>query len=421
MNVLLPHQALAAAALALTLLAPAHAADEAAAPPAHWVATWTASPQATWGADFVLPNNAPDRLRDQTVRQVARISVGGARVRIALSNAYGREPVTIGAARIARSLGADRIDAGSDRALTFGGRASVVLLPGAPALSDPVELSAPALAELAVSLYLPHDTALRSFHWEGSQDAFLARGDRSAQPALDGAGKMSSRPYVSGVYVESARPTRTVVAFGDSITDGAASTPNRNHRWPDFLAQRLAPHDIAVLNAGISGAQVLNDGMGVSALARFERDVLAQRPDSVVLLMGINDIGWPGSSFEPAREAMSAQRLIDGYRQLIARARQAGVHIVGATLTPFEDALPDAPVKHYFHPDKEKVRQQVNAWIRTGGEFDAVADFDALLRDPEHPARMQAAFDSGDRLHPGDAGYRAMADSLDEAVLFGAQ
>ncbi|BAV99121.1 SGNH/GDSL hydrolase family protein [Lysobacter enzymogenes] len=404
-----------AAALALSLLAPAHAGEAT-----QWTSTWIASPQATWGADFVLPNNAPDRIGDQTIRQVARISVGGERVRIALSNAYGREPVTIGAAHIARSLGGSRIDAGSDRALTFGGRSSVTLLPGAPVLSDPVELSAPALAEVAVSLYVPQDTALRSFHWEGLRDAYLAQGDRSAQAALDGAATIPSRPYLSGIYVESARRARSVVAFGDSITDGAASTPNRNRRWPDALAERLAPRGIAVLNAGISGAQVLNDGMGVNALARFERDVLAQRPDSVVVLMGINDIGWPGSTFEPAREAMSAQRLIDGYRQLIARARQAGVRIVGATLTPFEDALPDAPVKHYFNPDKERVRQQVNAWIRSSGEFDAVADFDALLRDPAHPTRMRAAFDSGDRLHPGDAGYRAMADSLDEAVLFGA-
>ena len=269
---------------------------------------------------------------------------------------------------------------------------------------------------------LPHRNSTTSARTgnEGLRDAYLAQGDRSAQAALDGAATIPSRPYLSGIYVESARRARSVVAFGDSITDGAASTPNRNRRWPDALAERLAPRGIAVLNAGISGAQVLNDGMGVNALARFERDVLAQRPDSVVVLMGINDIGWPGSTFEPAREAMSAQRLIDGYRQLIARARQAGVRIVGATLTPFEDALPDAPVKHYFNPDKERVRQQVNAWIRSSGEFDAVADFDALLRDPAHPTRMRAAFDSGDRLHPGDAGYRAMADSLDEAVLFGA-
>ncbi len=404
-----------AAALALSLLAPAHAGDAT-----RWTGTWIASPQATWGADFVLPNNAPDRVRDQTIRQVARLSVGGERVRIALSNAYGHEPVTIGAARIARSLGGSRIDAGSDRALTFGGRSSVTLLPGAPVLSDPVDLRAPALAEVAVSLYLPQDTALRSFHWEGLRDAYLVQGDRSAQTALDGAATIPSRPYLSAIYVESARRARSVVAFGDSITDGAASTPNRNRRWPDALAERLAPRGIAVLNAGISGAQVLNDGMGVNALARFERDVLAQRPDSVVVLMGINDIGWPGSTFEPTREAMSAHRLIDGYRQLIARSRQAGVRIVGATLTPFEDALPDAPVKQYFNPDKERVRQQVNAWIRGSGEFDAVADFDALLRDPAHPARMRAAFDSGDRLHPGDAGYRAMADSLDEALLFGA-
>lgn len=416
MNAFSPRKPLAALAVALSLLAPVHAAE-----PTRWVGTWAASPQPTWGAGFVLPNNAPDRLGDQTVRQVARISLGGERVRIALSNAYGRAPVTVGAARIARSLGGDRIDAASDRALTFGGKPSVTLLPGAPMLSDPVELSAPALAELAVSLYLPDDAALRSFHWEGAQDAYLARGDRSAQPALDGADKISTRPYLSGVYVESARPVRSVIAFGDSITDGAASTPNRNRRWPDFLAQRLAARDIAVLNAGISGAQVLNDGMGVSALARFERDVLAQRPDTVVLLMGINDIGWPGSSFEPTREAMSAPRLIDGYRQLIARARQSGVRIVGATLTPFEGALPDAPVKRYFDPQKENVRQQVNAWIRSSGEFDAVADFDALLRDPAHPARMQAVFDSGDRLHPGDAGYRAMADSLDDTLLFGAR
>ncbi|MBX9402093.1 SGNH/GDSL hydrolase family protein [Lysobacter sp. BMK333-48F3] len=408
---------LAAAALALGLATPVRAADSQAAP--HWVGSWIASPQATWGADFVLPNGAPARLHDQTLRQVARVSVGGGRVRIALSNAYGDAPVTIGAARIARSAGGSRIEPGSDRVLTFGGRREVTLLPGAPVLSDPVELKLAALAEVAVSLYLPQDTALRSFHWEGRQDAFLVAGDRTAQARLDGGDVLQTRPFLSGVYVEAAQPVRRVVAFGDSITDGAASTPNRYQRWPDFLAQRLAPRGVAVLNAGISGARVLSDGMGVSALARFERDVLSQRPDTVVLLMGINDIAWPGSSFEPAREAVDAQRLIDGYRQLIARARLQSVRIVGATLTPFEGALPGTPIHDYYSPAKERVRQTVNAWIRDSGEFDAVVDFDAIVRDPQRPTQFLPVYDSGDRLHPGDAGYRAMAAALDEPLLFG--
>lgn len=403
------------AALPAILAAPANAAD------GHWVASWSASPQPTWDAGFVLPNGAPPRLRDQTLRQVARLSVGGRRVRIALSNAYGEAPVTIGAARIARSAGGARIDPASDRALSFGGRPGVTLPPGAPVLSDPVELDLAALAEVAVSLYLPQDTALRSFHWEGRQDAYLAQGERSAAADLDPAQVLQTRPFLSGVYVETARPTRRVVALGDSITDGAGSSPNRNQRWPDLLAQRLAPRDVAVLNAGISGGRLLSDGMGASALARFERDVLSLCPDSVLVLIGINDIAWPGSSFEPGRAAVGAASLIAGYRQLIARAQVHGVRIVGATLTPFEGALPDAPIRDYYNRDKERLRQAVNAWIRDSGEFDAVVDFDAITRDPRHPRRLLPAYDSGDRLHPGDAGYRAMADAVDEAVLLGAR
>ncbi|MGH8081596.1 MAG: SGNH/GDSL hydrolase family protein [Lysobacter sp.] len=407
----------AAAALAVALTAPVAPAQ--AAETARWVGTWSASPQATWAEGFVLPNGAPERLHDQTVRQIARVSVGGGRVRIALSNAYGERPVTIGAARIARSGGGSRIDPASDRALTFGGRPNVTLPPGAPVLSDPVDLEVAALGEVAVSLYLPDDTTLRSFHWEGRQDAYLVSGDRSADALIDNGTVLQTRPFLSGVYVESSRAIRTVVALGDSITDGAASTPNRNQRWPDVLAQRLAARDVAVLNAGISGGQLLNDGMGVSALARFERDVLSFKPDTVLVMLGTNDIGWPGSSFEPKREAMSAERLIDGYRQLIARARLNSVRIVGATLTPFEGALPDAPIHDYYNTDKEKVRQAVNAWIRSSGEFDAVVDFDAVARDPKHPQRFLPAYDSGDRLHPGDAGYRAMAAAIDETTLFG--
>lgn len=408
-------------AIALIAALPAIQAAPAKAADGHWVGSWSASPQPTWDAGFVLPNGAPPRLHDQTLRQVARLSVGGQRVRIALSNAYGSEPVTIGAARIARSAGGARIDPASDRALSFGGRPGVTLPPGAPVLSDPVELDLAALGEVAVSLYLPQDTALRSFHWEGRQDAYLAQGERSAAVDLDRAQVLQTRPFLSGVYVETARPTRSVVALGDSITDGAGSSPNRNQRWPDLLAQRLAPRDVAVLNAGISGGRLLSDGMGASALARFERDVLSLRPDSVLVLIGINDIAWPGSSFEPERAAVGAASLIAGYRQLIARAQVHGVRIVGATLTPFEGALPDAPIRDYYNRDKERLRQAVNAWIRDSGEFDAVVDFDAITRDPRHPRRLRPAYDSGDRLHPGDAGYRAMAEAVDEAVLFGAR
>lgn len=405
---------LTAALLAIAFIAPAQAAETGRS-----VATWTASPQPTWDAGFVLPTGAPAELRDQTLRQVARVSVGGTRVRIELSNAYGDRPVTIGAAHIARSAGGAGIETGSDRALSFGGQPSVTILPGAPVLSDPVDLEVAALGEVAVSLYLPQTTPLKTFHWEGRQDAYLVAGNRVADVTLAKGQVLQTRPLLSGVIVDAPRPTRSVIALGDSITDGAGSTPNRNQRWPDVLAARLAQRDVAVLNAGISGGQVLNDGMGVSALARFERDVLGRKADAAIVLLGINDIAWPGSSFEPQREAMTAERLIAGYRQLIARARTQSLRIVGATLTPFEGALEGSPIRGYYDRDKDRVRQSVNEWIRSSGEFDAVVDFDAVVRDPQHPARFLPAYDSGDHLHPGDAGYRAMAAAIDEALLFG--
>jgi lysophospholipase L1-like esterase len=252
-----------------------------------------------------------------------------------------------------------------------------------------------------------------TFHWGDQQTAYIADGNVANDAQMTGARLIKARVFLGGVLVAAAPANRTIIAFGDSITDGNGSTPDLDRRWPDVLAQRLAPRGIAVVNAGISGARVLSDRMGVNALARFEHDVLGHPGDkTVILLMGINDIGWPGSPFAPTDRPLTADALIAGYRQLIAEARMHQVRIVGATLPPFEGALSGTPFEGHFSPAKDAVRMAVNRWIRTGGGFDAVIDFDALLRDPDRSSRMLPAFDSGDHLHPGDAGYKAMADAI---------
>ncbi|MFC5473380.1 SGNH/GDSL hydrolase family protein [Paraherbaspirillum soli] len=413
-------------AATLTLLAmltaPAMASQvaDAASAPHQWVGSWSASPQPVWGPDFVLPTNIPATLSNQTVRQIAKVSLGGKRARVVLSNEYGATPLVIGAAHIALAGSGSDIAAGSDRVLTFNGRSAVTIAPGAPVVSDPVDLEIAPLATVAVSMFLPQTTALSTFHWDGKQTAYITPGNRVDATSIKTEQTLEARLFLSTILVEAAPTSRVVATFGDSITDGAASTSNRNQRWPDLLAQRLAKQQVAVLNAGISGAKVLSDKMGVNALARFDRDVLNQpNLDTVILMMGINDISWPGSSLAPHDPALSAEQLIAGYRQLIARAHLRKVRIVGATLTPFEGALQGSEINGYYSAGKEQLRQAVNHWIRSSGEFDAVADFDAALRDPKHPTRFLPAFDSGDHLHPGDSGYQAMADAIDLKVLIG--
>jgi lysophospholipase L1-like esterase len=411
-----------AAGLALTLsaaiaLSPANAGEQ-------WTASWYASPQSSWGPDFALPTGVPAMLERQTVRETARISVGGKRVRVVLSNRYGTQPLVIGEAHIARAASTPEgpteqgaIAAASDRALTFGGQRGAVIAPGAPLISDPLDMPVASLERLTVSIYLPQATPLTTFHWGAQQTGRIAAGNVAAERVLKNAQPLQGRALLSGILVDAEAAPRLVVAFGDSITDGNGSTPDRDHRWPDYLAEQLSAQGIAVVNAGISGARLLGDAMGRNAAARFEQDVVAQPGvKTVLVLLGINDIGWPQTAFAPNEQPMTSERMIAAYRQLIAQSRTHGIRIVGATLPPFEGALQDTPLAGYWTPAKDAVRREVNRWIRDGGEFDAVVDIDGLLRDAGRPSKMQARFDSGDHLHPGDTGYQAIAAAMQAVV-----
>jgi lysophospholipase L1-like esterase len=380
-------------------LAHAHDRDERG----HWVGTWSASPQAA-------PTAAP--INGQTVRQILRTSVGGDRVRVRFSNAYGAGPLQIGSAHVAISTGGASIAPASDRVLTFNGSPTISIPAGALAVSDPVRLDVPALGDLAVSLYLPGNVVPATQHSLGTQTNHISvPGDFTAAVTLAGA-TTQAYYFLSGVDVRASKKTRAIVAMGDSITDGFASSVDANRRWPNRLAERLQAHPgkarLAVLNAGISGNRVLHDFIGTNALARLDRDALVQTGAKyLIVLEGINDIGIPGL-FGLAAEQVSAEQIIQGHRQIIDRARAMGLKVYGGTLTPFEGFFPG-----YYTAAGEAKRQAVNHWIRTSKAYDAVIDFDKVVRDPAHPTRFLPAYDSGDHLHPGDAGYRAMADSID--------
>jgi lysophospholipase L1-like esterase len=362
------------------------------------------------------PAPAPAPFVNQTVRQKLRISVGGEQVRVRFSNELGTAPLVIGAATIARAGNDAAIDTTSLRKLTFGGAASVTIPAGAPVLSDPVDLALADLAEIAISIYLPDETAPATMHM-GRSAYVSSAGDLTQVADLQGAELTTNHVFLTGVYVSTNESIAVVAALGDSITDGAASTPHSYNSWPDHFAARLAAANIAVVNHGISGNQVLRDGAGVSALARFDRDVLSTPGlTHVIVLEGINDIGTGGFNFPGSTGAAPAERtaadLIAGYRQLIARAHANGLKIYGATLTPFEGTFAG-----YYTPAKDEVRLATNEWIRGSGEFDAVIDFEAAIRDEANPRVMRAEYDSGDKLHPGDAGYKRMADAIDAALF----
>jgi lysophospholipase L1-like esterase len=380
-----------------------------------WVVTWGASPAPQLAGEAEM-RGAGLEFENQTLREIVHTSIGSGTVRVRLSNAYGKTTVEIGGAHLARRSQEADIVGGTDRKLTFGGRDGIAIPPDAEVVSDPVKLEVPAGSDLAISLYLPKATAGAGIHYGAQQTSYVGPGDATGAEAIGGAAKISSWVFLAAVDAQEPAMAATVVAFGDSITDGANSTSDANHRWPDTLAGRLgaAGMKFGVLNAGIGGNRVLNDPaanirFGVNALARFDRDVLAQPGVKFAIVMeGINDLGHAGSS-APAAEAVSAEDIIGGLKQLIERAHEKGIRIFGATLTPFEGTV----FPGYFTPEKETRREAINEWIRHGKAFDGLVDFDKAVRDPQHPDRILPAYDSGDHLHPGDAGYKAMGEAID--------
>jgi lysophospholipase L1-like esterase len=380
----------------------------------NWVGVWGASPLPP--TLVAAPPFAPasPSFDNQTLRQVVRLNGAGSEIRLRLSNEYGSRPLEIGEVHVALSAGpGGAIVPGSDHVVTFAGAKSTLIPAESPMLSDPIAMEAKPLTSLAVSIYLPADTGPCTCHQLAVQTGFLSgRGDFAGETAFPTASTFVYRAFLSGV--EARAPAKTIVAFGDSLTDGAVSTPDGNHRWPDRLAERLnaqAPGKWAVVNEGISGNQLLADGAGQSALARFDRDVLSVPGVShVIVLLGTNDLGVGYGPARPGRPAStgrapSYEDLRAGYRQLIARAHSRGVKIYAATIMPFEGAS-------YWSPAGDTVRQTINDWMRTSKEWDGFIDFDAVWRDPAKPSQMKEGVGAIDHLHGTDAGYAALGDAI---------
>lgn len=396
-----------------TALAAAFALTSAAAqaPRQAWVASWGSS-QMALDAQIRLD---PTALTDATVRQVVRLSVGGSALRIRLSNAYGPQPLTVVSVHVALAAapGSAAIDPLSDRAVTFDGQAGVIVPASAEYVSDPVTLNVPALTNVAITIRYREAPAVQTGHPGSRTTSFYLAGDHVGDVDMPDAVRFEHWYQLAAVEVLAAR-TPVVAVIGDSITDGYRTTTDANNRWTDILAERLKGR-VGVLNFGIGGNRLLNDGLGPNVLARFEREVFGVGGvDAVILFEGVNDLGTltreaPATA---AQHAALVARIIGAYRQIVLRAHEHGIKVYGATITPFSGS-------DYYHPtaENEADRQAINAWIRTPGHFDGVIDFDAALRDPAHPDRLRPEYDCGDHLHPSLAGYRALGEAVPLSLL----
>jgi lysophospholipase L1-like esterase len=375
----------------------------------HWVGTWTATPAPAESGAF----------SNQTLRMNPRVSIGGDRLRIRLSNAYGSGKLLVGAACVGLRDTGSGVVAGSNRKLTFGGTDATTIAAGAFVISDPVDFDLLPLADLAVSVYLPGDVPLNfgiTGRYARQTNYISPPGDFSGSTVMPIGRITDDWFFLSGIDVLVSQETGGVVAVGDSLTDANISTPDAFCRWPDQLVRRLQARrggrPMGVMNQGLGGNRILHDIRGDSGLRRFDRDVVAQPGVThVIVMLGTNDLR---NRWAKPEEEVTADQMIAGLKQLALRAQTSGIKIFGATLTPFEN---ETFLVGAWTPEREKTRQAVNEWIREGGAFDAVVDFDLALRDPEHPARMLPIYDCGDHLHPSDLGYTRMGDAIDLSLF----
>lgn len=384
-----------------------------------WVGSWACSQQIPEPAN-ALP---ADNLRNATLRQVVHLSAGGSAIRIHVSNAFGVAPLHLLSVHVARpvSNASAAIDRATDRALTFAGQSDVIIPSGAEYVSDPLPYAVKAGADLSISIHYEDAPQQETGHPGSRATSYVLQGDQVAAADLPAAKKVDHWYQLSGVDVAAGQGAFSIVTLGDSITDGHGATTNGNDRWPDVLARRLQAagfSSIGVLNEGIGGNHLLTDGLGPNALARFDRDVLASTGVRyVIVLEGVNDLGALAREGNASATEHSelVRHIIAAYQQIVLRAHAHGLHVIGGTITPYVGS-------NYYHPDaaSEADRESVNAWIRTPGHFDAVVDFDRVVRDPLHADRLLPAFDSGDHLHPSPAGYAAMANAIPMS-LFGSR
>jgi lysophospholipase L1-like esterase len=432
---------LVASVLALLGSANGPAASSGGIAPAgsRWVGTWATAPQSSG-------TGAAETYVNQSLRLIVHTSRRGTKARIAISNLYGDHPLEIGAAHIARRTRDAEIDPPSDRTLLFRGRASTTIPARSMMVSDAVDLDIPPLSDLAISLFLPLSTPVTTLHTLAKQTSYVSAttGDSTADVRFPVAKTIRTWPFLTGVDVTASATGAAIVAFGSSTTDGDGSTTDANRRWPDVLAERLQQAggryaELGVLNLGIIGNRLLFDihsprqtggpfgevldelgpRLGDGGLRRFDRDVLGQAGvQYVILVLGINDILFPGA-FIPASERVTAEDVIAGNRQLIARAHKKGIRVIMTTIPPFENALFTKPAISFSTPAKEQTRRQVNAWIRSSREFEGMADFDAAVRDPSHPTQLLPSYDAGDHLHVNDAANVAQANAIPMSAFGG--